>query len=297
MSADRSIERFADALWMERGLSDNTLASYQSDLRHVASWLQASSDLSLLDANRQELLSYLASLTASGVSVRTSARRLSALRQFYQYAIREGWIETDPTREIQAPRQGRPLPKSLTEREVESLLEAPDTDIPEGFRDRVMLELLYATGLRVSELIALRPDQVSLSQGLVRVTGKGGKERLVPLGDEAQEWINRFTQGPRQALLGSQVCEQLFPTRRGKGMSRQAFWYRIKKYSRIAGIPRSPSPHTLRHAFATHLVNHGADLRVVQLLLGHSDLSTTQIYTHVAKERLKQLHAKHHPRG
>ena len=297
MSIDQPIERFTDALWMERGLSDNTLNSYQSDLNHVGKWLNSTAGRSLLDADKQDLLSYLASLAASGASVRTSARRLSAMRQFFQYALREGWLHADPTRDISAPRQGRPLPKTLTEREVEDLLVAPDIRTPEGFRDRTMLELLYASGLRVSELVSLRPDQVSLNQGLVRITGKGGKERLVPLGDVAQDWIKRFVGGPRQELLGSQLCDQLFPTRRGAGMTRQAFWYRIKKYAKTAGISRSPSPHTLRHAFATHLVNHGADLRVVQLLLGHSDLSTTQIYTHVAKERLKQLHATHHPRG
>jgi integrase/recombinase XerD len=195
------------------------------------------------------------------------------------------------------PKQGRPLPKSLTEEEVERLLDAPDLSTPEGFRDRTMFELLYATGLRVSELVTLRPDQISLNQGVVRVTGKGGKERLVPLGEEASDWLQRFVRGARDELLRGQACEALFPTRRGKGMTRQAFWYRIKQHAVTAGIRGHLSPHTLRHAFATHLVNHGADLRVVQMLLGHSDLSTTQIYTHVARERLEGLYRKHHPRA
>ncbi|HID46602.1 MAG TPA: site-specific tyrosine recombinase XerD [Chromatiaceae bacterium] len=297
MNDQQGIELFTDMLWMERGLSKNTLASYRSDLRHVARWLELEQHAGLISARREHLLAYLADLALRGQSVRTSARRLSALRQFFQYALRESWVAEDPTLEIQAPCIGRPLPKSLTEAEVEALLDAPDVDTPEGFRDRAMLELLYATGLRVTELISIRPDQISFSQGLVRVTGKGGKERLVPMGDEAQHWVRRFLLDVRQELLGDRLCDALFPTRRGSGMTRQAFWYRIKKHAAAAGIRKHLSPHTLRHAFATHLVNHGADLRVVQLLLGHSDLSTTQIYTHVARERLKQLHAIHHPRG
>lgn len=297
MTDNEAIEAFADALWMERGLSANTLSAYQSDLRHASGWLQDEQARSLLAAHCSHLLAYLTAVVGGGASARTSARRLSSLRQFYQHALREHWVEQDPTLEIQAPRLGRPLPKSLTEAEVVALLEAPDLENPEGFRDRVMLELLYATGLRVSELIGLRPDQVSLTQGVVRISGKGGKERLVPMGDEAQAWLVKFLQGPRTALLGEQLCNALFPTRRGSGMTRQAFWYRIRKHALSAGIDKHLSPHTLRHAFATHLVNHGADLRVVQLLLGHSDLSTTQIYTHVARARLKQLHAEHHPRG
>ncbi len=297
MSDEEAIAQFTDMLWLERGLSRNTLSSYGSDLRHASKWLQENQGVSLIHARQEHLLSWLASLVSSGQSARSSARRLSSLRQFFQYALREGWVPVDPSLDIQAPRLGRPLPKTLSEAEVVALLDAPDTDTAEGFRDRCMLELLYATGLRVSELVSLRPDQVSISQGLVRITGKGGKERLVPMGDEAQEWIRRFMQGPRQELLGARVCDALFPTRRGSGMTRQAFWYRVRKHALTAGIRKHLSPHTLRHAFATHLVNHGADLRVVQLLLGHSDLSTTQIYTHVARERLKQLHATHHPRG
>lgn len=297
MNDEEAIALFTDMLWLERGLSRNTLSSYGSDLRHASKWLQENQAVPLVHARQEHLLSWLASLVSSGQSARSSARRLSSLRQFFQYALREGWVPVDPSLDIQAPRLGRPLPRTLTEDEVVALLNAPDVDTAEGFRDRCMLELLYATGLRVSELVNLRPDQVSLGQGLVRVTGKGGKERLVPMGDEAQEWIRRFMQGPRQELLGARVCDALFPTRRGAGMTRQAFWYRVRKHARTAGIRKHLSPHTLRHAFATHLVNHGADLRVVQLLLGHSDLSTTQIYTHVARERLKQIHAVHHPRG
>jgi integrase/recombinase XerD len=222
---------------------------------------------------------------------------LSSLRQFYRLALREGWVAADPTVQIDSPRLGRPLPKTLSEGEVEALLGAPDTTTPEGFRDRAMLEVLYASGLRVSELVSLQPEQVSLAQGLVRVVGKGGKERLVPLGDEAVQWLRDFVAGPRAELLGQRPCDALFPTRRAEAMTRQAFWYRIKRHALAAGIGKHLSPHTLRHAFATHLINHGANLRVVQMLLGHSDLSTTQIYTYVARERLKELHARHHPRG
>jgi len=282
---------------MERGLSANTLASYQSDLRHCARWLQAGLGAGLLQARRDQLLGYLAAGVDEGIRPRTSARRLSTLRQFFQWALRENILGADPTAQIEAPRLGRPLPKSLSEAEVDALLDAPDIGTAEGLRDRAMLEVLYATGLRVTELVGLQPDQISLSQGLVRVVGKGGKERLVPLGDEAVNWVGRFLSGARPELLGGQPCEALFPTRRRTGMTRQAFWYRIKKHALGAGISQALSPHTVRHAFATHLVNHGADLRVVQLLLGHSSLSTTQIYTHVARERLQALHAQHHPRG
>jgi len=294
---DALIERFADAVWMERGLSRNTLVAYQSDLRRFARWLEQEQGQELLQARREHLLDYLATRALAGQKARSSARILSCLRQFYQHALREGWVARDPSARIDAPRLGRPLPRSLTEREVEALLEAPDLDEAEGFRDRTMLELLYATGLRVSELVSLRLAQVSLNQGLVQVIGKGDKERLVPLGEEAQEWIARFLQGPRQQLLRGQLSDDLFPTRRGAAMTRQAFWYRIKKHARAAAIQHHLSPHTLRHAFATHLLDHGADLRVVQMMLGHSDLSTTQIYTHVARQRLKELHARHHPRG
>lgn len=291
------IERFADALWMERGLSENSLKAYQSDLRKVAGWLRKERACGLLEAERVDLLEYLALLARNGRKPRSSARLLSSLRQFYQHGLRQGWVAEDPSARIDAPRLGRPLPKILTEAEVEALLAAPDTASPEGHRDRTMLEVLYATGLRVSELVGLRPEQLGPNQGVVRVVGKGGKERLVPLGEEALAWLQTFYAGARRDLLGERPCAQLFPTRRGGGMTRQAFWYLIKKHALVAGIHKPLSPHTLRHAFATHLLNHGADLRVVQLLLGHSDLSTTQIYTHVARERLKRLHAKHHPRG
>jgi len=291
------IEQFADVLWVERGLSQNTLSAYRSDMNKLGAWLLRERKQTLLAAQRSDLLSYLAQLVSASRSPRSSARLLSCMRQFYQYALREGLIEIDPTLLIEAPKLQRALPKSLTEAEVELLIKAPNTDSPEGLRDRAMLELLYATGLRVTELISLSPDRVSLTQGVVRVTGKGGKERLVPLGEEALDWLQRFMREGRHRLLGGQMCKAIFPTRRGSGMTRQAFWYRIKKYAEQTGINKHLSPHTVRHAFATHLLNHGADLRVVQMLLGHSDLSTTQIYTHVARERLKNLHAKHHPRG
>jgi integrase/recombinase XerD len=290
------IERFADAAWMERGLSSNTLGAYQSDLRHCARWLGVHRRLRLCDASRDALLSYLAATVQTGRRPRTSASRLSALRQFFRWLVREQVVATDPTLQIESPRLGRPLPKSMSEADVEALLGAPDLETAEGLRDRAMLEVLYATGLRVSELVGLVPEQLSLSQGLVRVVGKGGKERLVPLGDEAMRWVGRYLREARPELLHERPADALFPTRRGGAMTRQACWYRIKKHALAAGLP-ALSPHTVRHAFATHLVNHGADLRVVQLLLGHSSLSTTQIYTHVARERLKALHREHHPRG
>lgn len=290
------IERFADTLWLERGLSANTLSAYQTDLRHFALWLESRA-LGLLETERADIQQYLALQYEEGKKSRSSARLLSTLRQFFHYCLREGLSKQDPTERIDAPSIGRPLPKSMSEHEVEALLLAPDTNTPEGFRDRAMLELLYATGLRVTELVTLRPDQLSLNQGVVRVMGKGSKERLVPMGEEALDWVARFIPGARRELLGLRTSEALFPTRRGEAMSRQAFWYLIKKYALKAGILANLSPHTLRHAFATHLLNHGADLRVVQMLLGHSDLSTTQIYTFVAQARLQELHAKHHPRA
>ncbi|MGQ9660428.1 MAG: site-specific tyrosine recombinase XerD [Thermochromatium sp.] len=291
------IEGFADALWMERGLSQNTLNAYQSDLRAFAHWLNQERGLTLLAAGRADLLDYLARLAQQGHNPRSSARRLSCLRQFYQHLRRRGLIVSDPSARVEAPKLGRPLPKSLSEAEVEALLQAPDTQEARGHRDRTMLEVLYACGLRVSELVSLTPSQVSLTQGVVRLLGKGGKERLIPLGEDACDWLRDYVRGPRLDILGGRVSDFLFPTRRSDCMTRQAFWQLIKRYAIQAGITKPLSPHTLRHAFATHLLNHGADLRVVQMLLGHSDLSTTQIYTHVARERLKQLHARHHPRG
>ncbi len=295
--ADRQLlERFREVLWLEEGLSDNTLAAYRADLGALGRWLAARG--SALDrASRADLLDYLATRVRQGARPRSTARLLSSLRRFYRYLAREGMIAEDPTLRIDSPRTGRPLPKSLTESEVEALLAAPDTAAALGLRDRTMLEVLYACGLRVSELVGLQMEQVNPRQGVVRITGKGGKERLVPLGEEALAWIDRYLVEARPDLLGGRASAVLFPTRRAAAMTRQAFWYLIKRYALEAGIHKPLSPHTLRHAFATHLLNHGADLRVVQLLLGHSDLSTTQIYTHVARERLKELHARHHPRG
>ena len=291
------IERFADLLWMERGLSANTLSAYQSDLRAFSRWLGQERGRGLVAAQRLDLLDYLAVLSLAGRKPRSAARVVSCLRQFYQYLLRQGLIQDDPSARVDAPRLGRPLPKTLTEAEVEALLRAPLTDEPRGQRDRTMLEVLYATGLRVTELVTLTPQSVSLVQGVVRVTGKGDKERLVPLGEEAVAWLQTYLREGRPDILQGRVCDYLFPTVRSCCMTRQAFWLLIKRYALEAGIGKALSPHTLRHAFATHLLNHGADLRVVQMLLGHSDLSTTQIYTHVARERLKQVHAQHHPRA
>lgn len=291
------LERFLDVLWLERGLTPNTLAAYRSDLEHFARWLGRQGG-GLLVAQREALLNYLQERSIEGARPRSTARLLSSLRRFYRYLVRERLREDDPSARIDSPKLGRPLPKSLTEEEVEALLNAPDITTPLGLRDRAMLETLYATGLRVSELVGLTVTQLSLTQGMVKVIGKGRKERLVPLGELAVEWLDRFMNESRPLLLSAgQPSASLFPSRLGDAMSRQAFWQLIKRYALQAGIGKSLSPHTLRHAFATHLLNHGADLRVVQLLLGHSSLSTTQIYTHVARERLKVLHAAHHPRG
>ncbi len=291
------IDRFLDNLWVERGVSDNTLSAYGSDLRGLAESLTALSGRRLRDARREDLLTYLAKRVQEGTRPRTTARMLSSLRRFYRYLLREGRIAEDPTALIEAPKLGRSLPKSLTESDVEALLAAPAFEEALGLRDRAMLELLYACGLRVSELVGLKLGEVSLNQGVVRIFGKGGKERLVPMGEESLEWLERYLRHGRLELLGEHRSEAMFVTRRGDAMTRQAFWYLIKRYALVAGIDKPLSPHTLRHAFATHLLNHGADLRVLQMLLGHSDLSTTQIYTHVARERLKSMHARHHPRG
>ena len=290
------IERFLDALWMESGLSSNTLSAYRSDLRAYAAWLHAAAS-NLQQASRTQLRAYLAVRVDAGARPRTSARTLSSLRRFYRHLVREGIVSEDPTAQVDSPTPVRTLPKSLTEAQVETLLQAPDTSTPLGLRDRAMLETLYATGLRVSELVGLTLLQLSTSQGVVRVIGKGGKERLVPLGEEALAWLATYLVEGRAQLIKKNVTDALFPTTRGGAMTRQAFWHNIKRHAKSAGIEKNLSPHTLRHAFATHLLNHGADLRVVQMLLGHADLSTTQIYTQVARERLKSLHAKHHPRG
>lgn len=295
------IEQFIDIIWMERGLSENTLSAYRTDLKNFVRWLakDSISDLSkkLINADRRTIMRYLAELEQKSISSRSRARLLSSLRRFYAYLLREKKIDVDPVALIDAPKLGRSLPKTLTEEDVEALLMAPDTSSLLGLRDRVLFEVLYATGLRVSELVELQLNQVNLQQGVIRVTGKGNKERLVPLGEEAISWLSKYLTQARADLLKGQVSDALFVTKRGGAMTRQAFWYLIKRYAIQANIESTISPHTLRHAFATHLLNHGADLRVVQMLLGHSDLSTTQIYTHVAKARLKSLHEHHHPRG
>lgn len=291
------IERFIDAMWIEKGLSDNTLHAYRRDLRQFDEYLAKECDSSVLRASRAELQRYLGSRLGNGASQRSAARLMSCLRGFYRYQLREGRLTVDPTLDVDSPRLGRPLPRSLSEMDVEKLLAAPDIDDPLGCRDRAMLELLYACGLRVTELTSLQMSQVSLNQGVLRVFGKGSKERLVPMGEEALYLLQRYLREARPELLRGVPGDMVFPSRRGRQMTRQTFWYRIKIHARTAGITRSLSPHTLRHAFATHLLNHGADLRVVQMLLGHSDLTTTQIYTHVARQRLQELHSRHHPRG
>jgi integrase/recombinase XerD len=291
-----AIDRFLDAVWMERGLSPNTLSAYRADLTALDRWLQ-SHGTGIIAAKRADLLAFIAWRVESGARPRSTARQLSSFRRFYRYFLRDGAVKEDPTSQIAMPKIGRSLPKSLTEEEVDALLGAPEITDPLGHRDRTMLEVLYATGLRVSELVNLRAGQVNLNQGVLRIVGKGDRERLIPLGEEAVRWLNEFINGPRLEILLERQTDCLFPTRRGDRMTRQAFWHIIKRYAQKASVQKALSPHTLRHAFATHLLNHGADLRVVQMLLGHSDLSTTQIYTHVARERMKELHSQHHPRG
>ena len=291
------LDEFCDSLWLEDGLARNTLDSYRRDLSRFGLWLAAQHHKRLLDADHGDLLSYLATRVAAHAKATTTSRLLSSFKRFYQYALRQGSISSDPSINIDAPKLPRGLPKSLTEEDVEKLLAAPNVDDALGLRDRTMLETLYASGLRVSELVTLKVSQVSQDMGVVRVIGKGSKERLVPLGEEALTWIARYCRDSRPQILGQRAADALFVTNRGAAMTRQAFWHLLKRHALHAGLKQAISPHTLRHAFATHLLNHGADLRVVQLLLGHADISTTQIYTHVARERLKQLHAKHHPRG
>ena len=290
------IDQFLDALWLEKGLSDNTRDAYRSDLALFNGWLQEKG-LELINAGRELILDHLAWRLEQHYKPRSTARFLSGVRGFYRYLLREKLIAVDPTLRVDMPQLGRPLPKSLSEADVEALLNAPDLSEAIGQRDKAMLEVLYACGLRVTELISLTLEQVNLRQGVLRIMGKGSKERLVPMGEEAIVWIERYMRGARDELLAGRPSDVLFPSQRGEQMTRQTFWYRIKHQAKVAGIGKSLSPHTLRHAFATHLLNHGADLRVVQMLLGHSDLSTTQIYTHVARARLQDLHAKHHPRG
>ena len=293
---DPLIDRFLDALWLEKGLSDNTRGAYRSDLALFNGWLQERG-IAVASAGRELILDHLAWRLEQGYKPRSTARLLSGLRGFYRYLLRENLIAVDPTLQVDMPQLGRPLPKSLSEADVEALLAAPDLSEAIVQRDRAMLEVLYACGLRVTELISLTLEQVNLRQGVLRVMGKGSKERLVPMGEEAIVRVERYMRDARHELLGGRPSDVLFPSQRGEQMTRQTFWHRIKHQARVAGIDKSLSPHTLRHAFATHLLNHGADLRVVQMLLGHSDLSTTQIYTHVARARLQDLHALHHPRG
>ena len=285
------LDAFCDALWLEDGLSRNTLQSYRRDLEQFASFLK---DAPLEKASEESLYAFLA---GRGGRSSSAARMLSSLKRFYQYCARERLVAADPTLKLDPPKRAPRFPKSLSEADVEALLAAPDTGTPQGLRDRAMLELLYASGLRVSELVALKTVEANLEGGVIRVMGKGSKERLVPLGEEAVEWVRRYIENSRGKILGKRSNPNLFVTTRGAGMTRQAFWHLVKRYGARAVPGKALSPHVLRHAFATHLINHGADLRVVQLLLGHADISTTQIYTHVARERLKALHAKHHPRG
>ncbi|MDR2875908.1 MAG: site-specific tyrosine recombinase XerD [Methylobacillus sp.] len=290
------LDDFTDRLWLEEGLSRNTLESYRRDLKQFAEWLEKSAAKSLPEAEQSDIENYLAHRSPTS-KPRSISRLTASLRRLYRYALRENRIALDPTLQLGSPKLPRSLPKSLSEDEVVMLLHAPDDKDPLGLRDRAMLETLYATGLRVSELVALKVSEVSLDMGVVRVTGKGNKTRLVPLGEEALDWITRYRNEARAEILQGRLAEAIFVTRRGEGMTRQAFWYLIKRYAKTSGITKPLSPHVMRHAFATHLLNHGADLRVVQMLLGHADISTTQIYTHVARERLKKLHADHHPRG
>jgi len=298
MSNAELLDEFCDNLWLEDGLSRNTLDSYRRDLVKFGAWLERQRGLSIIQATHGDIQGYLANLVvAQKARPSSTGRNISSLKRLFRYLLRQGRIVADPTLQIDTPKLPRNLPKSLTEQDIEKLLDAPDSHTPLGLRDRTMFEVLYATGLRVSELVTLRVTQVSMDMGVVRVMGKGSKERLVPLGEEALDWLRRYLADGREVLLGKQISDALFITARGEGMTRQMFWYLIKKHARHGGLSKPLSPHTLRHAFATHLLNHGADLRVVQMLLGHADISTTQIYTHVARERLKQLHAQHHPRG
>jgi len=285
-----ALDAFCDALWLEDGLAQNTIAAYRADLEQLRQFLRGD----LLAADEAALFRFMAARKGRASS---AARRLSSLKRFYQYCVRERLVEVDPTLKLDPPKRAPRFPKTLSEADVEALLAAPDTATAMGLRDRAMLEMLYATGLRVSELVGLKTFAANLQAGVVRVLGKGSKERLVPLGDEAVHWIDRYVKEARPRLKGKRETEALFITARGAGMTRQAFWHLIHRYGARAIPGKRLSPHVLRHAFATHLINHGADLRAVQMLLGHADISTTQIYTHVARERLKQLHAEHHPRG
>jgi integrase/recombinase XerD len=292
------LDEFCDHLWLEDGLSKNTLEAYRRDLTLFGDWLERTHQRSLLDTSEEDLSSYFAfRYTRARLRASSQARLHSSLKRFFQFALRENRLAADPTLKLDTPKKPQRFPKTLTEADVEALLAAPKVESALGLRDRAMLEMLYATGLRVSELVALKLVEINQDMGVVRVFGKGGKERMVPMGEEASAWLTRYLKDGRPRLLERSQSDAAFVTARGAAMTRQAFWYLIKKHA-LAAVPgRSLSPHTLRHAFATHLLNHGADLRVVQMLLGHADISTTQIYTHVARERLKLLHQKHHPRG
>jgi len=295
---DALLDRFCEHLWLEDGLANATLAAYRRDLEGFAAWLRQARSRNLEAALPGDIEAWLAARFAQRIQARSAARYTSALKRFYRYLLRERLIEADPTRDLDRPKLPRALPGTLTEADVEQLLDAARDDSLAGLRDRAMLETLYATGLRVSELVGLKLTALNLNDGILRVVaGKGNKDRLVPLGDEAVRWLGRYLAEARPLLMGAHRSDAAFVTPRGAGMTRQAFWYLLKRRARQAGIDKPLSPHTLRHAFATHLLNHGADLRVVQMLLGHRDISTTQIYTHIARERLKTLHAEHHPRG
>lgn len=301
MQDDELITAFVEALWLEENLAANSRSAYRRDLELAARWLSAgrAPDVSaaLVAADGESLNRLLGDRLGEGAAPRSVGRMRSALRRFYAWASREGHVHPNPARDLPSPRLPRALPSDMSEADVEALLTAPDASTPLGLRDRAMLETLYATGLRVSELVGLTLHQVHLPHGLARIIGKGGRERLVPIGDEAIDWLHHYLGEARPALLGERQSSAVFVTERGTPLTRQAFWYRIKHHACQAGLARLPSPHTLRHAFATHLLNHGADLRALQMLLGHADLSTTQIYTHVATARLKALHTEHHPRG
>ncbi|HPU21029.1 MAG TPA: site-specific tyrosine recombinase XerD [Alicycliphilus sp.] len=292
-----AIDLFLDALWLEDGLARNTLAAYRRDLTLYAQWLAQQQPPLVLDATAEHHLQGYFAARHAQTRATTANRRLTVLRRYFHWALRERRITQDPTVRLLAARQPLRVPGTLTQAQVEALLHAPDPSTPLGLRDRAMLELMYASGLRVSELVTLKTFHLGLAEGVLRIMGKGGKERLVPFGDEARRWLERYLLEARGVILGGQQTDDLFVTQRGSAMSRVMFWIIVKKCAQLAGITAPLSPHTLRHAFATHLLNHGADLRVVQLLLGHADISTTTIYTHVARERLKQLHAQHHPRG
>ncbi|MDF2940488.1 MAG: tyrosine recombinase XerD [Gammaproteobacteria bacterium] len=293
---DPIIDSFTDSVWLEQGLSRNTISAYRADLRDYSKFLQSRS-IMLEQAQESDIAAYLAYRYEKGMHARSAARFLSCARRFYRWALQSGKIKLDPTLNIESPKLGRPLPKTLSEQDIEALLNAPDTTTALGIRDRAMLEVLYASGLRITELVSLDLNSINLRQGVIRVMGKGSKERLVPIGEEALDWVTQYVENARADLLGDKVCSILFVSQHAKGMTRQTFWHRIKHYAGLAHIQTSLSPHTLRHAFATHLLNHGADLRVVQMLLGHSDVSTTTIYTHVAKARLQALYKEHHPRA